>query len=70
MGQAKQRLMEEEFEQEQAKQNKLDGYRKVLMAKGIYAMDCPYCNGPWSFADSKLADCIHCNQAIEMNKDD
>jgi uncharacterized lipoprotein YehR (DUF1307 family) len=39
MSQAK-RMLEE---QEQKRQNKLDGYRKKLNYENTYEMDCPFC---------------------------
>lgn len=66
MGQAKKMLEE----QEQKRQNKLNGYRKKLEMEGTYEMECPYCCEALSRDDVKKKQCIHCGHDLPWNVED
>lgn len=66
MGQAK-RMLEE---QEQKRQNKLNGYRKKLHSEKTYEMDCPFCCEALSREDVKEEQCLHCGHDLPWNIED
>lgn len=67
MGSAKHKQMEEDYEQFQNEERKKEGYRKHLIAKGEYSMDCPNCEAPLSHEDMKAAECRSCNKSLPWN---
>ncbi len=57
-------------EQEQKRQNKLDGYRKKLNYENTYEMDCPFCCEALSRDDMKEEQCLHCGHDLPWNIED
>ena len=67
MGSAKNKQMEEDFEQFQNEERKKESHRKRLIAQGEYSMDCPSCEAPLSHDEMKAAECGGCKKPLPWN---
>lgn len=56
-------------EQEELLHNQLEGYRKHLISKKVYNMDCPYCSNALSNSDAFKENCLHCGHDLPWNKE-